>query len=191
MKNSETTPMSEEAIEQAIDLIRGQKVMLDRDLAALYGVETRVLNQAVKRNADRFPDDFMFELTREEIQRISQTVTSSGNLKFSKSVAAFTEQGVAMLSGVLSSPRAVQVNVAIMRTFVRLRRMMEAHASLAMKLAEMEQKYDEQFKVVFEVLNALMAPPETERKPVGFSVRERRARYRARGANGTSGKKLR
>ena len=95
-----------------------------------------------------------------------------------------------MLSGVLSSPRAVQVNVAIMRTFVRLRRMMEAHASLAMKLAEIEQKYDEQFKVVFEVLNALMAPPETERKPIGFSVRERRAKYRTRGANGTSGEKI-
>ena len=109
-----------ERLEKAIFLIRGEKVMLDRDLAELYGVETRTLNQAVRRNLDRFPPDFMFELTRDEITGISQFVTSSG-LKFSKRVTVFTEQGVAMLSSVLRSKRALAVNVEIMRTFVRLR----------------------------------------------------------------------
>lgn len=108
-----------EDIEQAIYLIRGRKVLLDRDLASLYHVETRVLNQAVTRNLRRFPDDFMFELTRQEIMRISQTVTSSVDLKFSKRVRGFTEQGVAMLSSMLRSERAIDVNIAIMRTFVR------------------------------------------------------------------------
>jgi len=164
-------------IEQAIYLVRGQKVMLDRDLAALYETETRVLNQAVTRNIRRFPDDFMFELTREEIMRISQTVIPSADLKYSNRVRAFTEQGVAMLSSVLRSERAVDVNIAIMRTFVKLRRMLETHAKLAQKLAELEQKYDEQFRVVFEVLNELMRPPDPKRKQIGFHVREARARY--------------
>ena len=182
--------MPMERIERAIYLIRGQKVMLDRDLAVLYEVETRVLNQAVTRNIRRFPSDFMFELTREEIMRISQTVTSSSDLKFSKSVRAFTEQGVAMLSTVLRSERAIDVNIAItcppkpwrrrMRTFVKLRQMLDSHAKLAKKLAELEAKYDEQFRVVFEVLNELMAAPEPKRKPIGFSVKERRARSSAR-----------
>lgn len=166
-----------ERIEQAIYLIRGQKVILDRDLAALYGVETRVLNQAVTRNTRRFPDDFMFELTREEIMRISQTVISSADLKFSNRVRAFTEQGVAMLSSVLRSERAVDVNIAIMRTFVKLRRMLETHAKLAQKLGELESKYDEQFRVVFEVLNELMSPPDPKRKQIGFAVKETRAKY--------------
>ena len=168
-----------ERIERAIYLIRGQKVMLDRDLAALYGVETRVLNQGVTRNIKRFPEDFMIELTREEIMRISQIVTSSSDLKFSKSVRAFTEQGVAMLSTVLRSDRAIDVNIAIMRTFVKLRQMLDSHAKLGKKLAGLESKYDEQFRVVFEVLNELMAVPEPKRKPIGFSVKERRARYSA------------
>ena len=107
-----------ERIERAILLVRGQKVLLDRDLAILYGVETRVLNQAVQRNRNRFPVDFMFKLERQEIGRISQFVTSSSPLKFSKSVSVFTEQGVAMLSSVLNSPRAIQVNIEIMRAFV-------------------------------------------------------------------------
>lgn len=169
-----------ERIEQAIYLIRGQKVMLDRDLAMLYDVETRALNQAVTRNIRRFPADFIFELTREEILRISQTVTSSSDLKFSKSVRAFTEQGVAMLSTVLRSDRAIAVNIAIMRTFVKLRQMLDSHAKLAKKLAGLEAKYDEQFRVVFEVLNELMAAPTPKRKPIGFSVKERRARYSVR-----------
>src|SRR5713226_6147808 len=117
-------------IERAILLVRGQRVMLDRDLAALYGVETRVLNQAVRRNIERFPDDFMFKLTRDEIMRISQSVTSS-DIKFSKQVYAFTEQGVAMLSSALHSPRAVKVNIHVVRAFVRLRQLLSTHADLA------------------------------------------------------------
>ena len=173
------TAIPVERIERAIYLIRGQKVMLDRDLAVLYGVETRALNQAVTRNLRRFPEDFMFALTREEIMRISQTVTSSSDLKFSKSVRAFTEQGVAMLSTVLRSDRAIDVNIAIMRTFVKLRQMLDSHAQLAKKLAGLEAKYDEQFRVVFEVLNELMAAPAPKRRAIGFRVNERRASYSA------------
>ena len=169
-KKKDIALVPSERIEQAIYLIRGLKVMLDRDLAALYQVETRVLNQAVTRNLRRFPDDFMFELTREEITRISQTVTSSADLKFSKRVRAFTEQGVAMLSSVLRSERAMDVNITIMRTFVKLRQMLETHVKLARKLAKLENKYDKQFRVVFEVLNELMTPPEPKQKEIGFSV---------------------
>ena len=169
-KKKDIALVPSERIEQAIYLIRGLKVMLDRDLAALYQVETRVLNQAVTRNIRRFPDDFMFELTREEIMKISQTVISSADLKFSKRVRAFTEQGVAMLSSVLRSERAMDVNITIMRTFVKLRQMLETHVKLARKLAELENKYDKQFRVVFEVLNELMTPPEPKQKEIGFSV---------------------
>ena len=168
-----------ERIERAIYLIRGHKVMLDRDLAVLYGVETRVLNQAVTRNIRRFPSDFMFELTREEIRNISQNVICLETMKHARGVRAFTEQGVAMLSTVLRSDRAIDVNIAIMRTFVKLRQMLDSHAKLAKKLAGLGSKYDEQFRVVFEVLNELMAAPEPKRKPIGFSVKERRARYSA------------
>lgn len=169
-----------ERIRQAILLIRGQKVMLDRDLAVLYGVETRALNQAVKRNRERFPDDFMFQLTRDEIMNISQFVISSPTMKHAPKVYAFTEQGVAMLSGVLNSPRAVQVNVAIMRTFVQLRRMLESHEELAHKLAGLEKKYDAQFKVIFEAIRQLMTPPDPPRKRIGFEVREASAKYSIR-----------
>lgn len=123
-----------ERIRQSILMVRGLKVMLDRDLAMLYGVETRALNQAVKRNRDRFPHDFMFELTREEIRNISQSVICSSTMKHAKSVYAFTEQGVAMLSSVLNSPRAIHVNIAIMRAFVQLRIILSTHADLAHKL---------------------------------------------------------
>ena len=148
-----------EMIERKILIIRGHKVLLDRDLARLYDVETRVLNQAVKRNIEHFPDDFIIVLTRDEIMRISQIVISS-DLKFSKSVMAFTEEGVAMLSGILRSRRAIQVNIAIMRTFVKLRRLMNSHADLARKLAELEKKYDSQFSSVFDAIKMLMAPVE-------------------------------
>jgi hypothetical protein len=161
-----------ERIEKTIYLIRGEKVILDRDLAELYGVETRVLNQSVNRNRDRFPDDFMFELTREEIEGISQIVTSS-NLKFSKRVTAFTEQGVAMLSSVLRSKRAVQVNVEIMRTFVRLRQMMASNAELAQKLNALEKKYDAQFKIVFDAIKKLMLPPPVPKKDIGFIAKKK------------------
>jgi hypothetical protein len=167
-----------ERIERAILLIRGQKVMLDRDLAALYGVETRVLNQAVRRNLRRFPPDFMLALTRDEIRDISQFVTCPG-FKHARSAFAFTEQGVAMLSGVLNSGRAVEVNIAIMRAFVKLRELLASHADLALKLDELEQRYDAQFKVVFDALRQLMAPPARKsRRRIGFGVKEDPGVYR-------------
>ena len=171
-----------ERIERSILLIRGQKVMLDRDLAQLYGVETRALNQAVRRNIDRFPADFMFHLTREEILRISQFVTSSGHpgvrtLKFSKNVMVFTEHGVAMLSSVLNSSRAVQVNIQIMRTFAKLREIISQHKDLARRLDELEKKYDAQFKIVFDAIRQLMASPEPKKRPIGFLVEEPRVAY--------------
>lgn len=154
-----------ESVEQKILLLRGHRVLLDRDLARLYEVETRALNQAVKRNLERFPDDFVMSLTREEIMRISQSVISS-DLKYSKSVMAFTEEGVAMLSGILKSKRAVQVNIAIMRVFVRLRALMSAHKDLARKLQALEKKYDAQFKSVFDAIKLLMTqPPDTDPGP--------------------------
>jgi len=175
-----------ERIERSILLIRGQKVMLDRDLAQLYGVETRVLNQTVRRNIDRFPEDFMFRLTREEIMRISQIVISSDplgmkTLKFSKNVMVFTEHGVAMLSSVLNSPRAIRVNIQIMRTFAKLREMISLNKDLARRLDELEKKYDSQFKIVFEAIRQLMAPPEPEPVPpkkwIGFLVEEAKVPY--------------
>jgi len=176
---SKQLPIPVERIEKAILLVRGQKVMLDRDLAVLYGVETRILNQAVRRNIKRFPPDFMFELTREEIMRISQTVISS-EIKYSKRVHAFTEQGVAMLSSVLNSERAIEVNIAIMRVFVRLREMMATHKELAVKLRELDgriQDHDEQIVAIFEAIRQLMIPPDPPRKKIGFEVKEAGAKY--------------
>lgn len=167
-------------ITQSIHLLRGQKVMLDRDLGALYGVETRVLNQAVKRNGGRFPGDFAFTLTREEIGRISQNVTSLSALRFSKKVRAFTEQGVAMLSSVLNSERAVKVNIAIMRAFVRLRETLETNRELARKFSELEKrvgKHDEEIAAIIDAIRQLMAPPEKPRREIGFHVREKTSRY--------------
>jgi len=172
-----------ESIEHCIFLVRGQKVMLDFHLAALYGVETRNLNKAVKRNRDRFPADFMFQLAPEEL----------GNLKFQigtssyahggrrKPVSAFTEQGVAMLSSVLRSQRAIQVNVAIMRAFVRLREALSLHKDLAHKLAELERKienHDESIRSLFEAIRQLMTPPEPPRREIGFHVKEASVPYR-------------
>jgi hypothetical protein len=163
-----------ERVEKAIFLIRGQKVMLDRDLAELYGVETRTLNQSVRRNRERFPPDFMFELTRDEILGISQFVTSS-KLRFSKRVTAFTEQGVAMLSSVLRSKRAIAVNVEIMRTFVRLREILSSNADLARRLDDLERKYDRQFKAVFDAIRQLMMPAPIKRDDIGFRPRSRKS----------------
>jgi len=160
-----------EKIEKAILLIRGQKVMLDADLAALYGVETRVLVQAVKRNIERFPDDFMLQLNKEEVDSLrSQIVTlKKGRGQHSKYLPyAFTEQGVAMLSSVLRSRRAIQVNIEIMRAFIRLRQMLASHVELARKLDALEKRYDAQFKQVFEAIRQLMTPPEPKRRPIGF-----------------------
>jgi hypothetical protein len=169
-----------ERIERSILLIRGHKVLLDDDLAELYDVQTKVFNQAVKRNRNRFPSDFMFQLTDEEYQSLrSQFVTlNTGRGRHRKYLPyAFTEQGVAMLSSVLRSARAVQVNIEIMRAFVRLREMLATHKDLAVKLEAMEKKYDAQFKVVFDAIRQLMIPPEPKKRKIGFLVRERAARY--------------
>ena len=156
-------------IERRIFLVRSQKVMLDFDLAKLYGVETRALKQAVKRNFERFPADFMFELTAAEIKSlVSQTVIPTRGKLGGATPMAFTEQGVAMLSSALRSSRAVQVNIAIMRAFVRLREMLLSNADLARKLADLENKYDAQFKVVFDAIRELMLPPDPPRRKIGF-----------------------
>jgi hypothetical protein len=167
-----------ETVERKIYLIRGQKVMLDRDLAELYEVETRVLNQAVRRNAERFPEDFVFSLTREEIMNLSQTVISSGNrVKHAPNVFVFTEQGVAMLSSVLRSKQAVQVNIAIMRAFVKLRQLIASNKELSQRLDELEKKYDSQFRVVFDAIRELMTPPDEDKRKIGFMAKESPALY--------------
>jgi hypothetical protein len=161
-----------EAIEQRIFSVRGQKVMLDRDLAELYGVGTKVLNQAVKRNIKRFPDDFMFKLTQLEKNELVTNCDRFRTLKHSTVTPyAFTEQGVAMLSTVINSERAIQVNITIMRTFVKLRQLSYAHKELAHKLNELERKigkHDEDIKVIFEAIHQLMIPPEKPRRKIGF-----------------------
>ena len=156
-------------IRHAIHLIRGQHVLLDAELAALYSVETRALVQAVRRNADRFPADFMFQLTKEEFTALrSQSVISNGRGGRRYPPYAFTEQGVAMLSSVLRSPRAAQVNIEIMRAFVHLRRLLASNVDLARRLEELELKYDAQFRVVFDAIRQLMAPPDPPRRRLGF-----------------------
>lgn len=160
-----------ERIERHILLIRGHKVMLDADLAELYGVETKALNRAVRRNFSRFPEDFMFQLTTQERENLRcQFVTSSswGGPRYRP--LAFTEQGVAMLSSVLRSPRAVQANIAIMRAFVKLREILSSHRELAQRLEEMENKYDAQFRAVFDAIRELMTPPEEPRRRIGFGA---------------------
>lgn len=168
-------------VEGMIHVLRGQRVMLSTDLAGLYGVEPKVLVQAVKRNMERFPPDFMFPLRRQEVAILkSQFVTSSWGGARRALPHAFTEQGVAMLSSVLRSERAVQVNIAIMRAFVKLRETVAAHHELAAKFAELENrvaKHDEGIGALFEAIRRLMTPPESPQKRIGFHVRERRARY--------------
>ena len=164
--------MVPDEVARQILLLRGQRVLLDRDLATLYCVATKVLNQAVRRNHTRFPEDFMFQLTRDEAGHLKlQSVTSSseqGGRRYAP--YAFTEQGVAMLSSVLRSPRAVAVNIEIMRAFVLLRQLLATHAELARKLAELERKYDTQFRVVFDAIRQLMEPvPDVGSRPeIGF-----------------------
>ena len=159
----------QEIIETRIFIIRGQKVMIDRDLADLYGVKTMVLNQAVKRNFKRFPADFMFQLNEREKRELITICDRFEMIKHSPTPPyAFTEQGVAMLSSVLNSERAVQVNIQIMRTFTRLRLLLSSHAELKRKIEEMEMKYDGQFKVVFDAINELMEMPDKTVKNIGF-----------------------
>jgi len=162
-----------EVIERKIYLIRGHKVMVDRDLAKLYGVTTFNLNKAVNRNQDRFPEDFMFQLNKEEARNLifQFGMSSWGGVR--KLPYVFTEQGVAMLSSVLRSKRAIQVNIAIMRTFVRLKAVLSTHKELARKLNELErkiEKHDEDISSIFEAIRQLMAPPEKPRRRIGFRM---------------------
>lgn len=163
-------PVPEESIESKILLIRGQKVMLDRDLAQLYGVETKVLNQSVRRNRKRFPHDFMFVLTLSEAQSLrSQFVTSNvgrGGIRYES--VAFTEQGIAMLSSVLNSERAILVNIQIIRTFTKLRDMIAHNDELRHKLEALEKRYDEQFKIVFDAIRRIMTVEEDQTTEIGF-----------------------
>ncbi len=170
IKMKATEVVSFQRIEHKIIQLRGEKVMLDRDLAELYGVTTKQLNQAVTRNLDRFPDDFMFQLTEEEVQDLrSQFVTANwGMVRYVP--RAFTEQGVAMLSSVLRSKQAVQANILIMRAFVKMRELLISHKDLAKRLDELEKKYDQQFAVVFEAIRQLMAPAPIPKKKFGFQT---------------------
>ena len=190
---SESNLIPTARIERRILLLRSEKVMLDSDLAELYGVETKVLNQAVQRNLERFPSDFMFQLSSQEADFVlrSQIVTSNGKSTIninedgrslrSQFVTskpgrggrryrpyAFTEQGVAMLSSVIASPQAVQTNIAIMRAFVQLRQILASHTDLARKLAALEGKYDKQFRAVFDAIRALMSEKKSPRREIGF-----------------------
>jgi len=182
MPNQAIIPL--ERIENKIYLLREKKVMLDADLSELYGVDTKVLNQAVKRNIERFPEDFMFQISEGEYACLrSQIVTSNdeSQAKFSKTRRggrrylpfAFTEQGVAMLSSVLRSKRAVLVNIQIMRAFVRLREIIISHKELSRKLDDLENKYDAQFKVVFDAIRQLMIPPQSPISKIGFGIDEK------------------
>ncbi len=158
-----------EDIAQRIYFIRGFKVMLDRDLAALYDVETKVLKQAVRRNIGRFPPDFMFELTKDEnLSLRSQNVTLKRGQHSKYLPFAFTEQGVSMLSSVLRSERAVQVNIQIMRTFVKIRQMLQIHAEMKQELAELRSQMDERFQIVFTILDKLVNEGEEEKRKIGF-----------------------
>jgi hypothetical protein len=175
--------ISVQRVQQVIYFIRGQRVMLDSDLAAMYGVETFNLNKAVKRNSDRFPPDFMFQLTKEEVdflrfQNGMSKTEGRGGRRYHPH--AFTEQGVAMLSSVLKSKRAIQVNVAIMRAFVRFREALSASKVLALKLAELEKRiasHDKNILTLFGAIRELMTKPETPSKPIGFQVKEPKTRY--------------
>lgn len=157
-----------EQISAKIYYIRGVKVMLDKDLASLYGVETKYLKQAVRRNIQRFPEDFMFELSKNEFQNLrSQIATSSwGGVRYLP--MAFTEQGVAMLSGILNSDRAIQVNIQIMRTFTKLRHMIAGHEELKKAVDELREQTDERFEIVFSVLDKLLADEGKPNKKIGF-----------------------
>ena len=167
-----------ERITRKIYVMRGIKVILDRDLAELYEVQTRVLKQAVRRNIDRFPADFMFELTKAENQSLrSQNVTLKRGQHSKYLPYVFTEQGVAMLSSVLKSDRAIQVNIQIMRAFTQLRQIISTHKDLKKKIEAMESKYDENFRIVFEAIKQLLEQDETPRKKIGFTVKEKRKAY--------------
>jgi len=170
--NSPAILIPTERIERSILLIRGEKVMLDADLAEIYGVETKVLNQAVKRNATRLPEDFMFQLTEREKMEVVTNCDHLVRIKFSPHLPfAFTEHGALMLANVLNSERAALTSVQVVRAFVRLRQMLASNAELSRKLAALENKYDAQFKIVFDAIRQLMTPPEPKRREIGFHVK--------------------
>jgi hypothetical protein len=167
------------SVEGRILSLPGQRVMLDADLAILYGVSTRILNQAVKRNRERFPEHFMFRLTEAEKAEVITNCDHLRPLRFSPSLPhAFTEHGAIMLASVLNAPTAIRASVQVVRAFVRLREMLATHKDLARKLEDLETKYDTQFKVVFDAIRALMAPPEKTRRSIGFKVEEGGPFYR-------------
>jgi hypothetical protein len=165
--------ISDKRIINKIYLIRGRKVMIDRDLAELYGVETRALNQAVRRNRRRFPSDFMFQMSMHELDlwRSQIVISNRERMGLRKPPLAFTEQGVAMLSSVLNSERAIHVNIQIIRTFTHLRAMLATHRELRDRLDTMERKYDKRFRVVFDALRELLKPPDEPRREIGFRKR--------------------
>lgn len=176
---SPSLPIPREKIERRILLIRGQKVMLDSHLAELYAVSTKRLNEQVRRNLRRFPDDFMFQLTKVEYDALRShfATLKPGRGRHRKYLPlVFTEQGVAMLSSVLNSERAIAVNIEIIRAFVRLRELLATHRDLARKLDELERKYDRQFRVIFDAIRQLMIPPEKGKQQIGFRVRESEGR---------------
>jgi len=167
--NQQLSLITQERIEQKIFLLRGKKVMLDRDLSFLYGVETKVFNQAVKRNIKRFPEDFMFQLTPEESKLLrSQNVTLEQGRYSKYSPYAFTEHGILMLSSVLNSDKAIEVNIQIMRTFTKIRELMLVHKDLRIKIEEMESKYDAQFQIVFKAIKKILNPPAPRKPKIPF-----------------------
>ncbi|MDA2922740.1 ORF6N domain-containing protein [Patescibacteria group bacterium AH-259-L07] len=168
----ELVVIPDERIINKIYLLRGKKVMLDRDLAELYGVETRVLNQAVRRNIERFPGDFMFQLNKDEFVNLKSQIVISSWGGARKPPLAFAEQGVAMLSSVLNSKRAIRVNIQIIRTFTKLRELIATNKDLKQKIEDMEKKYDKQLKTVFEVLKRLLVEEERPRGQIGFRYKE-------------------
>ncbi len=173
--------ISIQQVAQTICFLRGQKIILDFDLARLYDVPTAQLKRAVKRNASRFPGDFMFQVTAEELLRCQIGISKKGRGGLRYRPYAFTEQGVAMLSSVLKSERAVKVNIAIMRAFVQLRQALEMNAELARKFSELENrvgKHDEEISAIIEAIRQLMIPPEKPKREIGFHVRETAPRYR-------------
>jgi len=174
-----TTILPIERITSRIYLIRGHKVMLDRDLASLYEVDTAQLKRAVKRNIDRFPLDFMFELSKEELAewRCQFGTSNADKMGLRYAPMVFTEQGVAMLSSVLRSHRAIQVNIQIMRVFTKLRQLLSTHKELRDKIESMEKKYDENFKIVFEAIRQLLETDEEPKKKIGFIIKEKQAVY--------------
>ena len=159
----------QEILEKKIYLIRQQKVMIDRDLAQLYGVETKALTRAVRRNIDRFPVDFMFKLTNQEVINLKRQFGTSSWGGTRKLPLVFTENGIAMLSSVLRSKTAIHVNIQIMRTFTKLRELMATHKDLKRKIDQMEKKYDDQFHVVFDAIRNLMTPPEPKKQKIWFN----------------------